>query len=47
MNGGNEGFCGGEFDKTSLVDVCDSNFLVLFWKEGRGNSNGGTPSFSP
>ena len=26
----NEAVCGAEFDKTSLVDVCDSDFLVFF-----------------
>jgi len=43
---GNEGVCGGEFEKISLLDVCDSDFLVFFRKVGRGNSNGRTPSFS-
>jgi len=42
----NEGVCGGEFDKITLVDVCDLDFLVFFRKEGRGNLNGVTPSFS-
>lgn len=45
-NGGNEGDFGGEFEKISLLDVYDSYFLVFFQKLGRGNSNGGTPSFS-
>ena len=28
----NEGVCGGEFDKISLVHVCESYFLVFFQK---------------
>ena len=31
----NEGVCGGEFGKISLVDVCDSYFLVLFWSNSK------------
>lgn len=46
LNGVNESVCGGEFDKTSLLDVYESDLLVFFLKEGRGNPNGETPSFS-
>lgn len=42
----NEGVWGGVDDKISLVDDWASNFFVFLWWEGRGNSNGVTPSFS-
>lgn len=42
----NEGVWGGVDDKFSLVDDWASNFFVFLWWEGKGNSNGVTPSFS-